>query len=215
MSESKSLLYTAHDGSASGPPFLVLHERYGSLENARALGNWLGDSAFRVAVRSARLQTIGGDGETQGFFWFVGPEDHPEMSTLGDVLYQLELMLMETYAECGDRKVGLLGAGEGGVLALLMGLIRPELTSVVVAIDARLPRNFSSIPIEIPPLDQLPVFLVHRQTAPHPDTVAVLAKLGAAVTERSGDFEARCVMDIAHNSGSAAPATSESRVSVA
>jgi hypothetical protein len=189
MSQARSLLFTAHDGPSSGPPFLVLHERYGSLDSARVLGQLLGSTAFRVAVRSVRLQTTGGDGETYGFYWYVGPEEQPELSTLGDGLYQLELLLLQIFRDSGYKKIGLLGAGEGGVVALLMGLVRPELISIVVAIDAHLPINFASIPIEIPALDDLPVLLVQRENATGSETMKSLTKLGAKVTALQGDVD--------------------------
>jgi hypothetical protein len=47
-------LFTAQDGSESKPPFLIMHQRYGSLFSTRELGENLGSAAFRVAVRSAR-----------------------------------------------------------------------------------------------------------------------------------------------------------------
>ena len=193
MSEARSLLFTAHDGPSSGPPFLVLHERYGSLDSARGLGQFLGANAFRVAVRSARLQTTGGDGETYGFYWYVGPEDEPELSTLGDGLYQLELLLLESFRRCGHKKVGLLGSGEGGCVALLMGLARPELISIVVAIDAQLPINFTSIPIDIPPLDNLPILLVQRLNEMSSETKNSLTRLGAKVTMLRGEVAAEHV----------------------
>jgi pimeloyl-ACP methyl ester carboxylesterase len=192
MSQGKSLLSTAHDGQASGPAFLVLHERYGSLTSARELGQSLGTKVSRVAVRSARLQTIG-DGDTYGFYWYVGPEDEPELSTLGDGLYQLELLLLETFEASGGVQVGLLGAGEGGSVALLMALIQPELVSIAVAIDAQLPANFAAIPIATPVLNGLPILLLQQTKPTNASTVESLVKYGANVTVKRAAVDAQYV----------------------
>jgi hypothetical protein len=199
MSQARSLLFTAHDGLLSGPPFLVLHERYGSLDSARDLGQLLGPGAFRIAVRSARLQTTGGDGEAYGFYWYVGPEEEPELSTLGDGLYQLELLLLEIHQTHGSRRIGLLGAGEGGCLALLMALVRPEMISIAVAIDAHLPINFASIPIEIPALDNLPILLVQQQNETNSETMESLIKLGAKVDVLQKPVDPKYVMAAARS----------------
>lgn len=176
---TKSLLYTIRQGPPDGAPFFVLHDRYESLEHAEALGARLGEDRLRIAVRAPRVQTMGGSGMTRGHFWYIGPRERPELSTLGDGLYQLELLIDETWQAYGQRPLGLLGRGEGGTIALLAACLFPDRFSHVVALDAVLPVNLADMPIEPRRLDGVNVLLAG------PDdhhSATRLANKGATVT---------------------------------
>ena len=178
---SRSFLYTSRAGAPDGVPVLVFHDRYGLLRDAEALGDDLDDAVIRIAVQSPRAQSAGGTGITKGFFWYIGPLQTPELSTLGDGLYQLELLLEETFERYGRRRIGLYGRGEGGVVAMLAGLIFPDRVGAVVALDAPFPTNFELMPLELRPLEGLPVMLN--------DAAAVeqLTRRGARVTTADAD----------------------------
>lgn len=164
---SKSFLYTSRKGAPDGVPFLVFHDRRLLLQDAAALGDQLlDDSTIRIAVQSPRAQSAGGTGITKGYFWYIGPLEAPELSTLGDGLYQLELLIDETYELYSQRRIGLLGSGEGGVIALLAGLIFPDKVRAVVALDAPIPTNLARMPLEDRPLDGLPVLLSGADAQP-------------------------------------------------
>lgn len=177
---SNSFLYTSRKGAPDGAPFLVFHDRFLWLRDAAAFADrFVDDTAIKVAVQSPRAQSAGGSGVTKGFFWYIGPLESPELSTLGDGLYQLELLLDETFQLYGQRKLGLIGQGEGGTIAMLAGLIFPDKVSAVVALDAPLPNNLGLMPLEQRVLDGMPVLL---RGAYANEAAAELTERGAAVT---------------------------------
>jgi len=195
---SASLLYTRQDGPTTGLPFLVLHDRNGDLDGARALGELLGDQVHRIGVRGPRLQTSGGSGRTHGYYWHIGPLQRPELSSLGDGLYQFELLLLDTVKRYPGRKIGLLGEGQGGVIALLSALLWPEHLSAVIAIDAPLPANLGDMPIEPRPLNGLPV-LVSGQDG-HA-TCALLAERGARAATTASPPQPALIADFLRRIG--------------
>jgi pimeloyl-ACP methyl ester carboxylesterase len=179
MSEGRrSLLVTSVTGPADAPPLIFLHDRYGDYSDAMKLAAGFGDDVRKIAVRSARTQMVAGT-DVLGYYWFLGPLERPELTTLGDALFQLEALLLETEAGSGQR-VGLVGHGEGGVIALLTGLVWPDVISGVAAIDAPLPANLTELPIEVRPLAGLPVLLAAGPAAmPAAETArTVLSELG-------------------------------------
>lgn len=177
---AKNILVTAPVGPVDGPPILFLHDRYGDYPDGLALANALDDEARKMAVRSARTQLAGTD--VIGYFWFLGPLDRPELTTLGDALYHLETLILELEANSG-QKVGVIGIGEGGVMALLMALIWPDVLSRVGAFDAALPTNLADLPIQIRPLAGLPILLASgtEQAQSMRSTAAQLSAMGGAI----------------------------------
>lgn len=161
-------------------PWLVLHDRWGMLEDAEALATLLGPAALTIAVRAVRVQNRGGSGFTHGYFWTIGPIERPELSTMGDALYQLELLLEENWARYGRRKLGLLGKGQGGMMALVLASLFPDKVEKVVAIDALLPLNLGDMPF-IPSLAGVDVVLTHADPVPA-ERLAALQTLGARLT---------------------------------
>lgn len=179
--KSNSFLLTQRQGPADAMPWLVLHDRWGMLEDAVELASMLGPDALTIAIRAPRVQNQGGTGQTKGYVWTVGPVTAPELSTLGDGLYQLELVLEENLAHYGREKLGLLAKGQGGVIALLLASIFPDKISRAIIIDAALPTNLSVMPIE-PSLAGVDVLLVCDQSD---EDVARLEALGAKVSRIS------------------------------
>lgn len=178
---SNSFLLTERRGPQTAMPWLVLHDRWGMIEDAVALGEVLGPDALTIGVRAPRVQNQGGTGQTKGYFWTVGPVDAPELSTLGDALYELEVLLEENLARYGRTQLGLLGNGQGGVIALLLAAYFPDKVKRVVVIGAALPKNLAVMPFE-PSLADVEVVLVGEQTD---EKIAALTALGAIITRAS------------------------------
>jgi len=193
-----SLLYTRRDGPVTGAPFLVLHDRNGDLNGASALGELLGEQFQRISVRGPRLQTSGGSGKTHGYYWHIGPLERPELSTLGDGLYQFELLLLETARRHPGHKIGVLGEGQGGLIALLTALLWPEHLSAVIAIDATLPTNLGDMPIETRTLDGLPVLVSGKDGH---QTCSFLAERGARATTTASPPQPAIVADFLRRIG--------------
>lgn len=170
-------LHTAWDGDPGGEPVLILHDRYGDLQSARLMGQVLGDSVLRIAVRSARLQTVGGAAEPQGYFWYVGPVDAPELSSLGDGLHQLEKLFIQSVENHGG-KVSLFGKGEGGVMALLLAMIWPECVGRLSLVDTPFPRNMERIPVGARELAGLECRISNSRDDPE-DLIGMLRVRGA------------------------------------
>lgn len=177
---ARSVLLTRRRGPENAMPWLVLHDRWGMLEDAEALATLLGPAALTIAVRAVRVQNRGGSGFTHGYFWTIGPIERPELSTMGDALYQLELLLEENWARYGRRKLGLLGKGQGGMMALVLASLFPDKVEKVVAIDALLPLNLGDMPFT-PSLAGVDVVLTHADPVPA-ERLAALQTLGARLT---------------------------------
>jgi pimeloyl-ACP methyl ester carboxylesterase len=175
----RSLLHIAFDGPETGIPWLVLHGRYGNLDTARRLGaEQLPADTLRIAVRSARTQTMGSLLPPKGNFWFIGKPDWPELSTFGDALHQLSLLLYDLRDVDGVSSLNLLGEGEGGTMALVLALSHPDRINHVTAIGSAFPGNFDRMPLHIGDIARLSVSL--------PDgDVAVQAALRRAVPNLS------------------------------
>ena len=179
----KSTLITWTTGVPEAPTVLLLHDRYLDHDASDALGAALAGSHRVVSVRAPRTQME--MGFIKGYFWFLGPLNRPELSTFGDGLHQLERLVMQVGGQTSAR-VAIAGVGEGGVLALLIGLLWPELVSAIVAIDAGLPDNLDDFPLDLPPPNGLPVLLVERER----DLAAIaggLSSRGTAVERLRGD----------------------------
>lgn len=176
MMLQKSPLLTWSEGAESGPPVLLLHDRYENPDD-EAPESCLAD--FRtIRVRSARRQMIGVN--TMGYFWFIGPFDTPELTTFGDGLHHLETLLLEHCSLRAGQKAFLIGRGEGGVMALTLAAIWPELVAGAVSIDGPFPRNFARFPVRPRMPIGVPVLILARHTN-MTETVSTLLDLGAEV----------------------------------
>lgn len=105
------------------------------------------------------------------------------MSTLGDGLYQLELLLDENLKRYGSEKLSLLGYGEGGMIALTLAAIFPDKVETVIARDAYLPLNLDAMPV-VASLAGVQITLELTEE-PADDRVQKLVELGATVTIQS------------------------------
>jgi hypothetical protein len=178
---TSTMLQTMRGGRSDGNPCLVLHDRYGMLADSRQLAAELAPpDALTICIQAPRLQTSGGVGKAAGYYWYVGPRERPELTSLGDTLFHLEKLLLNETAS--GRKACLIGKGEGGSVALLSAMTWPEKVMRVIAIDAALPGNLDRLPIEWPGLEGLEVELVGER--PDSGTVQYLIDRGANVRHR-------------------------------
>lgn len=156
---SDFVLVTTTKGSPAHAPVILLHDRLGDIGSLASLTDALVESHLVVTVRGARTQMI--DGRILGYYWYVATDTGgPEPSTFGDGLHQLELLLLTLDRESPGRNIHLVGFGQGGTMALTLGLVWPELVAGIVAVDAGLPDNLDRLPIESRALDGLDVLLV-------------------------------------------------------
>lgn len=181
---TKGALITWTTGDRAAAPVVLLHDRYRDHDANDALGARLAPTHRVVSVRGARTQME--MGLIKGYYWHLGPLAEPELSTLGDALSHLELLLIELNRETG-RRIAIAGTGEGGSVALLIGLLWRELVVGVASIDGPLAGNIGDMPITLPPADGLPVLLATRDADLAPSAAALAAR-GASVTTRpAGD----------------------------
>ena len=100
-----------------------------------------------------------------GYTWFVGPLDRPSPVHFGDAMQEIERFLWdEIDRQRSDNPVRpfLIGAEQGGIMALAMAAAVPDLLSGVVAIDAMFPIVPGWEP-PLAPLDLLPILLVNSR----------------------------------------------------
>ncbi|OBZ92120.1 hypothetical protein ADU59_28305 [Pararhizobium polonicum] len=187
-----SLLHIAFDGPETGEPWLILHDRHGDLAAARQLCEaQLTPGTRRISVRSARTQTRGSLVPPKGNFWFIGPLHQPELSTLGDALYQLDRLLDDVRDIDGYSRLSLLGDGEGGTVALLLALLRPDMIGHVVAMNAFFPRNFARMPVQIGDVTGLTVVLSRDDGVTAAELTRIAPGLAVSVCESRQSSEAR------------------------
>ncbi|WP_373352954.1 hypothetical protein [Pseudoroseicyclus sp. CXY001] len=176
-----SLLYTAQDGPEGGLPWLVLADKYHSLDDVRRFGEAeLPADTRRIAVRGSRVQTIGGNGVPYGAYWHIGPVERPELSTFGDALFQIEIVLGEVAERLGTP-VGLLGQGQGAVLAMVLGFLWPERVREITAIGAGFPQTLSAMPVTLQQAPHITVTLRDVDAEVLEQTSLVARELGASV----------------------------------
>ncbi len=154
---SARVLLTKTGGSASGPPLVLLHDRDGDYADLQPYADALGERFRTCLARAARTQMV--DIEVLGYFWYIeSAPGHPEISTFGDALFQVEALALELEKTTG-QKLTFIGKGQGGVLALMMALIWPEIVGAVVAVDAGLPGNIAEVPVDLKDIGDVAVLL--------------------------------------------------------
>lgn len=148
------------EATSDGPLWLVLHDRHEDIAGARALARrHLALDTPRLLIRSARMQTRGSLAPPKGPFWFIGPLEKPELSTLGDGLEQLERLLHEI----PRHQVALLAKGEGAVVALCLALLCPTRIAALHLVGAALPVNLARMPLALPCPAPLQITIDHTQ----------------------------------------------------
>lgn len=182
----KTALITWTTGDRDKPPVILLHDRYLDHDFTAALGDRLVASNCVVTTRAARTQME--MGLIKGYYWFLGPLERPELSTLGDGLHHLERLLLSLNEETGKR-IALCGIGEGGTIALLIAMVWPELIAGVASIDGPLPLNLSDLPVDFGDINGLDILLAERDRDLAATTASLVAR-GASVSRIAADDDA-------------------------
>lgn len=177
---SNRVLLTKTGGLPKGPTLVLLHDRNGDYLDLQPYADALSHHYRTCLARAARTQMI--EIEVLGHFWFVETAPGlPEVSTFGDALFQVEALALELEKSSG-RKLALFGQGQGGVLALTMALIWPEIVGAVVALDAGLPGNISEFPVDLKEVCDVSVLLARLNQSLDPweqDAITTAAELRA------------------------------------
>lgn len=153
---TKSVLYASWCGPENGPTTLCFGGFLDEIADVTAFATFHLPHARNLCVRGPRAQTQGGNGVSCGHFWYIGPQDRPELSTFGDGLYQAEILLLEQ-AENGP--VYLAGRGQGASIALTLAALWPDHVASVSAWQGGLPLNLDRMPLEFGDLSTLSVAL--------------------------------------------------------
>ena len=165
MSEGRCVLVSRTAGvrGVSAPALVLLHGQYRDHMQLASVGEPFEAVATTYALRAPRVQTDGNN--VIGYYWYYGEGlCLPEASTFGDALYQVERFVLDRDAE-GDSSASrfvLIGIDQGGVLALTLAGVWPELVDAVVAIDACCPKVPAEAGLPQRALTDTPVLLVRQ-----------------------------------------------------
>jgi predicted esterase len=165
------LLYEAHrpsEGAAATALVLGLHDRGGDARQVLPLLAAISGliaveapQALRPIVTDTRGYVLDG----QGYHWYFGSDaSRPEPATFGESLWSLEAFLADLRERHPGRKPVVLGVGQGGVLAVSLALMVPDLIGAVVAVEGGFPVIRGWDPPERR-ADGLPVVMVHDSEA--------------------------------------------------
>lgn len=176
--QTKSVLYATWTGPYDGPVWLCFGGFLDELEDVVRFATARMPEARVLCVRGPRAQTQGGNGLSCGHFWYIGPQDRPELSTFGDGLYQAEVLLLE---QAGAGKVNLAGRGQGATVALTLAALWPDHVAEVAAWEGGLPLNLDRMPLDFGNLAALGVSLYGLPEAVAQFTTTTLAAQGARI----------------------------------
>ncbi len=168
-----------------------LHDEGFDLEQLRPFEEVVGPRFRLVTPQAPRSLTAASRGpgyEADGYRWYCGEDAaHPDTATFGESLWQVEQFLDDVMEREGrNRRVFLLGHGQGAMLAATMAFIMPDRLAGVAAIAGYVPQisgwtpptgNAGGLPVLLvrdPEDQELPVDYVQR-------TADDLCRLDAAV----------------------------------
>ena len=171
-------LITWTEGPADTAPVLLLHDRFNDQDELQTLCDGLKAERRVIRVRGARTQME--DTYIKGYYWYYGPVNRPELSTLGDALYHLQNLVLHLASTAPEGRISLVGKGEGGVVALLLAMVWPDRIDRLVSIDGVLPDNLDSFPLDIRRATGLPALLI-GDLAQFADTTTFLDDHGWSV----------------------------------
>jgi pimeloyl-ACP methyl ester carboxylesterase len=154
------LIYAKFRQTSSERRVITLHRYNEMLNGMRDIGLASNPDGTVIGLQASKgvylSRTI------TGYMWFVGPLDKPSPVHFGDSMQEIERFLWDEI----DRQPSeepvlpfLIGAEQGGIMALAMAAAVPDLISGVVAIDATFPIVPGWEP-PLAPLEGLPILLV-------------------------------------------------------
>ena len=157
-----------------------LHDKFGTMSDPLPIAAGLPGVRTVYSLQAARPVGAGiAFGGSPGFMWYLAEQpEHPEPSTFGDSLIQLEDFLIRVSGRYGPPL--LFGLGQGGVMALTLAQVWPERLTGVAVLDAGLAQLSWSPPPR--PLAGLPILLAaSQQTSQIEASRDALVELGAQV----------------------------------
>lgn len=173
------LIYAKSRETPGDRRVITLHRYNELLDGMREIGLAANPSGTVIGLQASKgvylSRTI------TGYMWFVGPLDRPSPVHFGDAMQEIERFLWdEIDRQATDTPVlpFLVGAEQGGIMALAMAAAVPDLISGVAAIDAFWP-NVPGWEPPLAPLDGLPILLVN----PAADAGAANVATGAEIAE--------------------------------
>jgi predicted esterase len=181
---------TAGTSSPERLSAVLLHGQNQDLGQLAEIADALKADRATYALRAPRVQT---DGHAViGHYWYYGTSlCDPEASTFGDSLFQIERFILDRAEEAPPAFNGfmLVGIDQGGVLALTLAGVWPELIHAVVAIDSCLPALPPAVNLPLKPCSAKPILLItSRDQNLDTATAQALQAQGAAVTVTSSQF---------------------------
>jgi hypothetical protein len=159
------LIYAKFRDTADPRRLITLHRYNEFLDTMREIGLAANPGGTVLGLQASKGVYL--SRTVTGYSWFVGPLDQPSPVHFGDAMQEIERFLWdEIDRQRSDTPVRpfLVGAEQGGIMALAVAAAVPDLLSGVVAIDARFPVVPGWEP-PLAPLDSLPILLV----TPRPD----------------------------------------------
>jgi hypothetical protein len=178
------LIYGRFRDGVGDRRLVTLHRRNELLGSMRELGLSANPDGAAIGLQASKgvylSRTI------TGYMWFVGPLDRPSPVHFGDAMQEIERFLWdEIDRQATDEPVlpFLLGAEQGGIMALAMAAAVPDLISGAIALDATFPIVPGWEP-PLAPLDGLPILLVD----PRPDAGTARVLTGERIAETFAEW---------------------------
>jgi predicted esterase len=203
------LVYQEIPEHAIGKATIVgLHGRGGDLDQLCPLVRDLGPLQLIApqAARPVSPATQGHGSSADGFMWyFIQELGYPEPATFGEGLWLVEQFIYDVRDRQGaKRPLFLVGFEQGGVLALTLAAVVPEMLAGVAAICGYWPdiRGWSP-PVE--DLNRLPVLLVH-DADDEEIPAGLVERTSAELNARYASLDVRRIRGVRQNPAVAASA---------
>jgi phospholipase/carboxylesterase len=169
-SKKVNLTHAIHEPAGDGPyPTLIaIHGRGANATDLLGLAPYIGGGKFLVLCPEGPLQTPIGPGMT-GYAWYpLSTSGPPDLGTMLASAEKLRKFLDQCLARypIDERKLAVLGFSQGGVMAYILALGRPERFAALAALSTWFPEEL------LPQLDigkatrQLPVLVQHGSADP-------------------------------------------------
>jgi len=146
---------------------LAIHGHGGSVDQLDTLCRALGSDFASVLPQAWRPLNIHGVVEAvhPGYSWYFDfAVGQPEPATFGDCLIELETLIYDLYEEDDQRRLFILGYGQGATLALALASVVPDFLSGVIAIGGSVP-SIKGWTAPFTDLKRLPILLIGAHSA--------------------------------------------------
>jgi phospholipase/carboxylesterase len=193
-----NLIHAIHEPAGDGPyPTLIaIHGRGANAMDLLGLAPYIGGGKFLVLCPQGPLETLIGPGMT-GYSWYpLSTGGPPDLGTMLASVEKLRTFVDQCLARypIDARKLAVLGFSQGGVMAYILALARPERFAALAALSTWFPKEL------LPQLEigesarKLPVLVQHGKADPTievgraRDSVERLRELRIPLTYREYDM---------------------------